>query len=299
MPLRALPALALILAVGLLAGAPPGAAASSLLFVQQTDGGTLKKTGTSTYRLTLRGVSPSVASFEDRPGRSAGSERAGTFVSRWSGRGFAKDAPNAALVVDGAPRSRDVVMLTLSRPRYNAAARTFTYVARPMKGAPGGALKALTARRDALREYRFGAASLFVDDGSDVVYQQVTLQVFNAAPGEQISVQLTANGSPIGFSTGPPFQSSAGIQAVSQNGVLPLSTFSVNSSQATFLTSSAGDGSVSLTFSVTLYLVAEPEISTFYLRSSSDPGVQVSVQIGNAVSRVVSQSNTLYSWYPI
>ncbi|MBJ7331081.1 MAG: hypothetical protein JHC95_14380 [Solirubrobacteraceae bacterium] len=151
---------------------PASAGAAPLLFVQQTDGGTLQKTGDATYRLTLRGVAPSVSTFADRPGRTAGSERAATFVSRWRGR-FGTEPPNAALVIDGAPRGRDVAMLTLSAPRYRPRNRTFTYVARALKGKSGAALKAFHARRDPVRELRFGAASLFVDDASDLMAQQM------------------------------------------------------------------------------------------------------------------------------
>lgn len=295
-PLRVLPAL--LAACLLLPGSAAAAPSSSLLFVQQADGGTLRQTGASTYRLTLRGVGPSVASFEDRPGRSAGSERAGAFVARWRGRGFASDPPNAALVVDGAPRSRDVAMLTLSRPRYDAAARTFTYVARPLQGRPGGALQALAPRRDGLREQRFGAASLFIDDGAAVVYEQLTLQVSNAAPGQRVSVQLRPSGGDAGFSTGPPFQNSSGLQAAAQSGVLPLSQLTMNPSQLTFLTSWQGGASGILSFSVALSLVADPDVEAFFLRSSSDPGVQVTAQIGDAVPQVVNLTDTLFAWDP-
>ncbi|MFA9273077.1 MAG: hypothetical protein ACEQSX_20520, partial [Baekduiaceae bacterium] len=57
---------------------PAAAGATPLLFVQQADGGTLEQTAASTFRLTLRGVAPSVAAFADRPGRTATAERAGT-----------------------------------------------------------------------------------------------------------------------------------------------------------------------------------------------------------------------------
>lgn len=132
---------------------------------------------------------------------------------------------------------------------------------------------------------------------SDVIYQQIVLQVSGAAPGQKISVQLTPNGSNIGFSTGPDFQSSGGIQIVAQTGNLPLSQLNVNASQATFLTSASGGGSSSsLSFNVTAFFVADPSISTFYLRSSSDPGISVQVQIGNALPQVVNQTDTLFSW---
>lgn len=161
-----------VLALLVVLALPAAAGATPLLFVQQTDGGTLEKTGASTYRLTLRGVAPSVAAFADRPGRTATSERASTFVSRWRGR-FGTDAPNAALVIDGVPRGRDVAMLTLSAPRYRPRAHTLTYTARALRGDAGPALKAFHTRRDPVRALRFGAASLFIDDASDLMAQQM------------------------------------------------------------------------------------------------------------------------------
>lgn len=294
-PLRL--AAAILLVAGLAAGAAPaGAATPSLLFVQQAGGGTLKKAGSS-YRLTLRGVAPSVASFTDRPGRTAGSERASTFVSRWRGRGFAADAPNAALVIDGAPRGRDLAVMSLSRPRYSARTRTFTYTAKPLKGKAGGALAAFESRRDPITEQRFGAASLFIDNAGALVFQPISLQVADGWPGQQVTVLLTSTGTDVGFSSGPPLADSAGVSIVSQSGALPLTRASLNASAISVATSgSLGGGTMS--FTVNAYLVADPGISTFYLRTTSDPGVEVTAQVGNAVPQVVNQTNTLFSWNP-
>ncbi|CAB5669231.1 Uncharacterised protein [Delftia tsuruhatensis] len=135
--------------------------------------------------------------------------------------------------------------------------------------------------------------------GTNTVYQPITLYVSNAAAGQKIAVQLTANGVQIAFSTGPAFQNIAGVAVTAQSGSLPLSQFSMNSSQTAFLTTSQGGGGGALTFQVTAYLVAGTDIGTFYLRSSSDPGVQVTAAIGNSVPQVVNQTQTLFSWKPI
>ena len=131
------------------------------------------------------------------------------------------------------------------------------------------------------------------------LYQPVTFYVTNAAPGQKIAVQLTANGTSIAFSTGPAFQNIAGVSVTAQSGSLPLSQFSINSSQTTFMTSNSGGGGGSLTFQLNAYLVAATGISTFYLRSSSDPGLQVTAAIGNSTPQVVNQTQTLFSWNPI
>lgn len=131
------------------------------------------------------------------------------------------------------------------------------------------------------------------------VYQPVTFYINNAAPGQKIAIQLTANGVPIGFSTGPAFQNIAGVSVTAQSGSLPLAQFSVNSAQVVFLTTSQGGSGGALTFQVAAYLVANAGISTFYLRSSSDPGIQVTAAIGSSVPQVVNQTQTLFSWEPI
>jgi hypothetical protein len=135
-------------------------------------------------------------------------------------------------------------------------------------------------------------------DSNSNLYQAITLYVGNAAPGQKIAVQLTGNGAPVAFSTGPAFQSIAGVSVTSQSGgALPLAQFSIDSSQTTFLTSSSGGGGGgALTFQVAAYLVAAPDIATFYLRSSSDPGVQVTAAIGNNVPQMVNPTQTLFSW---
>lgn len=298
-PLRCL-ASALLALLLIAPASAHAAAAPSLLFVQQASSGTLERTGKGVYRLTLRDVAPSVASFTDRPSRKAASESSAVFVSKWAGRGFAKDAPNAALVLDGEPKSHDLAMLTLSRPRYDAKTRTFTYVARPLRGTPGGSLKDFAARRDPLRELRFGAASLFIDDAGGTVFQPVTLQVVNAVPGQTISVRLSASlpGS-VAWSSGPPFSNFSGVQVTSQSGSLPLVNLNVASGLLTIQTSQDGGGWGIMSCTVQLYLAATGDLDMFYLSSSSDPAVQITAAIGNSVPQVVNQAQTLFPWQPM
>lgn len=281
-----------------LSPAPPPT--TSLLFVQETAGGTLTRVARGRYRLRLTGVARVVTTFTDRPGRRAGQEPLRRYVGRWAARGFASDPPNAALVLHDAPRRADVAMLTLSRPRYDARRRTLTYAARPLRGTVAGELAPLRRRADRIpARSRFGAASLFVDDaGAASIYQPITLQVSNAAPGQRISVVLTPNGAPIGWSSGPAYGDASGIQLVAQSGSLPLSQLEVNGTEATFLTTSSGGGGGTIAFSFSLYLVAGADVETFSLRSESDPGVEVAAQVGDSVSQVVTQTQTLFAWNP-
>lgn len=135
-----------------------------LLYVQQTSGGSILRVGPGAYRLRLTGVSPRVTTFTDRPRRRAGSQGIEGFVHKWEANGFGADPPNAALVSDHAPASRDVALLTLSHPRYDRATQTLTYRVAPLHGRDP-ALASFAGRADPLSAGELGSASLFVDDG--------------------------------------------------------------------------------------------------------------------------------------
>jgi hypothetical protein len=296
-------AIAFLIALSSLAAGPAAASAEtpSLLFVQETSGGEVIRIAPGRYRVRLVGVSPGLTTFTDRPSRQAGHESVRTFVARWARRGFASDPPNAALVVHDAPASSDVTMLTLSHPRYDRARRTLTYAARPLDDAPAGELAGLNKRADRIRARRFGAASLFIDDsGASTIYQPITLQVSNAVPGQEIAVQLTSRGPNVAFGTGPDFASTAGLEIVSESGPVPVSEVEVNAREVVLVTAaSGGGGGGSVNFSVSLFLAADADVSTFSLRSASDSGVVVSASIGNAPPQVVNQTQTIFSWNPL
>lgn len=135
-----------------------------LLYVQQTSGGSIVRVGPGAYRLRLTGVSPRVTTFTDRPRRRAGSQGIEGFVHKWGANGFGADPPNAALVSDHAPASRDVALLTLAHPRYDRATQTLTYRVAPLHGRDP-ALASFAGRADPLSAGELGSASLFVDDG--------------------------------------------------------------------------------------------------------------------------------------
>jgi hypothetical protein len=295
-------AMALLITLSAVAATPAAASAEppSLLFVQETSGGEVIKIAPSRYKVRLVGVSAGLTTFTDRPSRQAGHESVGAFVSRWAGRGFASDPPNAALVVHGAPASSDVTMLTLSHPRYDRASRTLTYLARPLRGAPVGELATLSERRDRIRTRRFGAASLFIDDsGASTVYQPLTLQVSNALAGQTVAIQVSPRGPNVAFGTGPDFASTAGLQIVSEGGgFVPLSSVEVDPREVVLRTSATGGGGSTVNFSVRLFLAADANISTLSLRSSSDAGVFVTASIGNGQPQVVNQTQTVFSWGP-
>ena len=131
------------------------------------------------------------------------------------------------------------------------------------------------------------------------LYQPIKIHVSNAAAGQKIAVRLTPNGASVGWSTGPAFQNIDGISVTADSGTLPLLQFNINTGEVVFLTTSSGGGGGSLTFLLSAYLVGAPNIETFYLASSSDPGVEVTAAIGNGLPQFVNQSQTLFAWYPI
>jgi hypothetical protein len=211
---RALTALVASLAIAACAAAGAGGAAAQApsppgdLYVLQADGGTLQRSG-GTWRLTLRDPAATVTRFADRPARIGGPQRLKRFVAGW-GATFGGDPPNAALQLDRAPPGRDIVLLELRRPRYDAKAGTLTFRVRPLRTAGGSRLGALARRADARVAAEFGRASLFIDDGPSNIGFGVTINLLGGAPGPPVTFTLALGNTEFqpagqvegGFSTG-------------------------------------------------------------------------------------------------
>jgi hypothetical protein len=243
----------------------------SLLYVQESDGGTLQRLDSGGFRLRLSGVSPRVSTFTDRPRRRAGSERLRGFVGQWQANGFAADPPNAALVLDRAPRSRDVALLTLSHPHYDRGRETLSYRVTPLRGADAGALASFARRGDPLRPGEFGAASLFVDDGG-AEFTEVTFEVNGASP--TISLRAApAQGGRVAWSLGPPGSSQFGLQI---NGSVQLTSFDLNESALTLTTEGE-----TLGFTASLGLELEGTQSA-YLSAAAAPGTVITATTATA-----------------
>lgn len=143
----------------------PASSAGGELFTLTSGSGTLVRTGGARYRLRLTAPSARVTGFSDRPRRVATSEPLKRFVASWARRGFAADPPNAALVLDGAPRARDTFVFELSKPRLGRDG-SLTLTARRLASRPQGGLGQLSKGADRAAPPRaFGGASLFVDGG--------------------------------------------------------------------------------------------------------------------------------------
>ena len=120
-------------------------------------------------RLTLTGVPEQATWFTDRPVR-----RAGLFdIPQMLEIFFARQSPpNAALEVQGADESRDVVIVELAKPRYDRARGTLRFSAevlprdRVLRSGPLGLVDFAT-RNDAALPERFGRAVVFIDAAAD------------------------------------------------------------------------------------------------------------------------------------
>jgi microcystin-dependent protein len=146
---------------------------ASLLFTLDADSGTLRPAG-DRLTLTLKGVEPDATWFTDRPDRNAGRVRTTQLIGAWPDLEFDAVPPNAALVLERAPRKRDTVALELRDPVYDATRRTLRFSTRRLD-ALGPQLRRLDGQVDQRIARRFGPSTLFID---------------NAAPGGEDGCKL-------------------------------------------------------------------------------------------------------------
>jgi hypothetical protein len=145
------------------AGADEAGTTVQQLFVQNAAGGSLQpvKGKDGVYTLTLRGVSPTVTSFSDRPVRVASKLDIDEFLQPWNGGSFEDVPPNAALVISNAPESRDTFIFELAEPELDG--RELTYQATLIESDPTRGLTGFNGHIDLRPPTTFGPASLFVD----------------------------------------------------------------------------------------------------------------------------------------
>jgi hypothetical protein len=138
------------------------------LFVQNARSGTFVPVAgrAGRYTLTLRGVDRHALYFSDRPSRETGVIPQEALI----GALYRPDmpAPNAAITLSNGGEDADVVAVELTHPRYDAKRHTLRYDARRLR-APSSGLRHLDDRLDRSLPRRFGAVSLFIDDGTSYV----------------------------------------------------------------------------------------------------------------------------------
>ena len=167
------------------------------LYVLNAGSGELDRAGDSkrVFRLLLTDPTGGVTVFTDRPVRRAGHRKLRGFIRDWNRLGFRGDPPNAALVIADAPNSRDVLVVTLSKPRLRAGGVAFK--AKVVRGSATDTLKRFRERADGRVANRFGQVSLFIDPGSQAV--GLTFTLTNLPPGNLFLVSfnnaLLAHGS--------------------------------------------------------------------------------------------------------
>ena len=293
LPLLAIAAVVLVAAPGALAAKP--VAKPSYLFAMTSTGGSLAHDA-SGWWVTLMGTSPMVTRFTDRPGRQAATMTPTQLANRWRAYGFAEDAPNAALVLDGRSAASDVYVVELRNPRVEGS--TVRFRARPLHTA-SHALRHYVKRADRLSETTFGRASLFIDDGGETVYQQLTLQFQNVTPGQAIAVDLTGDGGfPVTFSTGSDLAPTyAGVSFDAQPG-LSITAFTIAGGAIRLNTAPSGSGAPQA-FALDIYLASTEGINDFLLTNASDPGIVVTAVTASSMGlqqQVLSSVPTQLFW---
>jgi hypothetical protein len=136
----------------------------SILFVQVADGGTYsaKAGDPEIFELTLTGVAPQTVWFSDRPERRSGMVDTADFAI--DPVFDPADPPNAAIVTSSDAGS-DTLIVELTNPRFDAAAGTVTYDAKPVASYAGEGLADHAAlQTDTQLAETLGATSLFIDE---------------------------------------------------------------------------------------------------------------------------------------
>ncbi|MGI9578142.1 MAG: hypothetical protein ACR2OH_08095 [Microthrixaceae bacterium] len=239
-----------------------------------------------TVQVTLSEVDAEVLWFQDRPGRDAGEIRMAELVDEWADVGFADVPPNAVIRHDAGDGLGTVV--EMSDPTWDQ---------------PGGRLS-FTAT---VADYESGAeplpwlmsdVSLFIDDGGTSLHP-AKLTVSGAAPGQNIGIELTGNGSKApAWSLGPTSSNEAGLELDSESGSIPVDSFSVNDTEVRLGTSAGGGTGSALSMSLALFVEVPSGATSFHVRSTSGPGVEVQLALGNAQPQTVNESETLFEVNP-
>ncbi|MFL5847027.1 MAG: tail fiber protein [Solirubrobacteraceae bacterium] len=137
----------------------------SLLFAMESQSGTFTPvTGqTGRYRMVLHGLARRTTWFSDRPQRDAGRITTGSLLGSWRALGFAKQPPNAAVVLDDGRTAQDTVALELRLVGYDGPRHTARFAVRVLGGL-GNGLSRLNRRLDRTLPRHFSGASVFIDD---------------------------------------------------------------------------------------------------------------------------------------
>jgi hypothetical protein len=144
-------------------GAEP---ASSFLYVQAFESGTLATDVEGWYLLTLAGAPAWTIAFADHPSRKTDALPTGSLPDQLAFD--AANPPNAALVIHTESGDDVVLVLELLEPAFDGDARTLTYRVRETEDYHAfGAGLAAKVQPAGAEHARFGRGSLFIDSGGD------------------------------------------------------------------------------------------------------------------------------------
>ena len=235
------------------------------LFVQTATGGAIKPVAgkAGVYSLTLQGVPAEVTSFTDRPLRVRSGLTTADFVGIWNGGTFDASPPNAALVIDGAPTTRDTFVFTLTNPKYDAKSKQITYSAKIVTDAPRGRLVDLADDVDPNPPQRFRRASLFVDSSP---VKGMTVTISNLPPNDQAHYQLSNGFTELSF-----------VDALQGNLTEAFSGARGNSVYSG--APGAGDGTVTVVLGVALCV--DPGETTSSVTLNGSPSATYTFDLGN------------------
>lgn len=160
------------------------------LFTQNTHTGSLQPIPgkSDVFTLTLDQPAPDVTVFTDRPVRSASTEPLAGFVDQWAERGFAKDPPNAALVLDQEPDNADTAIFKLADPSYDQATGTVSYTASHVNGGTSS----LPSDEHIDPPPTFGDAHLFIDPSGSGDQHAMAIDVNGGSQGEKTQVNFSS-----------------------------------------------------------------------------------------------------------
>lgn len=135
---------------------------ASYLLVVESDKATIAANDQGKIILTMTEVDPSVSFFADRPVRNSGVIAASKMSTVWNSGGknsFKAVPPNAAITTHTADGKMHVALVTLTKPTFDAKARSMSFQVTPLKGS------------NVVKSGSLGQTNLFIDNKDGPVFR--------------------------------------------------------------------------------------------------------------------------------
>lgn len=133
-----------------------------LLYVLEGLSGELRKDG-EIHQLTIQGVDAELIYFSDRPDRIAGEVAISDWLRDFP---FGPVAPNAAVVIENGAPEQNVIIVSLSKPRYDASTASIQFQVEIIPASRSGDLLDFNYDADEILPEYFGKVVIFIDDES-------------------------------------------------------------------------------------------------------------------------------------